>query len=239
MRRPLIGITTRNSRDADSHPTVTIQNAYLNAISLAGGIGVPVASLTGADVLEDLYSRLDGILFTGGGDIALEHFHGAPHIDISGVDPARDTLEFSLLSACLRDKKPMLGICRGAQLMNVGMGGSLYTHIPDQLPNAQDHHPGRERTLIAHTVNLDEESIAAGIFGENLLHVNSLHHQGIKEIGEGLLPTGFASDGLVEVIEVLGHPFGLAVQWHPEWLLDQPAMQRLFSRFIDSCRKPA
>ena len=240
MLKPLIGITTRNSKDADGHATVSLQHSYVNAIIQAGGIVVPVPSiLTEEDFLE-LYSRLDGILFSGGGDIALKYFTGSDHPRIDGIDEARDYTELTLLRAATKDGKPYLGICRGAQLMNVALGGTLYTHIHDQFSGQIDHdYPGNMRRAIVHPVNVDESTRAAEIFGETFLRVNSLHHQGLKDIAPGLRVAGHAPDGLVEVVELPDHPYAVAVQWHPEWLTDQPAMQRLFRSFVEASIRDA
>ncbi len=238
MTRPLIGITTRNGKDVDGHPTVGLQQAYVNAVTEAGGAAVPIPCNLPQEILKDLYSRLDGVLFSGGGDIAIELFSGSPHPRVEGVDPLRDAAELTLLRSAAEGSKPMLGICRGAQLMNVALGGTLYTHLRDQLPNALDHdYPGSLRRVLVHPVNVDETSRSAEIFGETFLQVNSLHHQGLKDIAPGLRVVGRAPDGLAEVVEIPYHPFAVAVQWHPEWLTDQPAMQRLFHSFVDAARK--
>ncbi len=233
MPKPLIGITTRNGKDGDGHPTTTLQHSYSLAVLQAGGIPIPIPSMLPADDFLDLYSRLDGILFSGGGDVSLEYFDGSDHPRIGEVDEKRDTTEITLMRTAVQDKKPLLGICRGAQVMNVALGGTLYTHIIDQLKGAVDHdYPGSLRRTIVHPVNVDESSRAAEIFGETLLHVNSLHHQGLKDIAPGLKVVGYAPDGLPEVVELPGHPYAVGVQWHPEWLTDQPAMQRLFKSFV-------
>lgn len=235
MTRPLIGITTRNGKDADRHPMIALGHAYVNAVTGAGGLPIPVPCNLSGDILMELYACLDGLLFTGGGDISLEHFAGQDHPRIDGVDPMRDSVELALLRSAAQDGKPMLGICRGAQLMNVALGGTLYTHLYDQLPNALDHdYPGHLRRTLVHPVQVDESSRAAGIFGETLLSVNSLHHQGLKDIAPALTAVGHAPDGLVEAVEMSEHPYALAVQWHPEWLTDQPSMQRLFRSLVEA-----
>jgi len=238
MKKPLIGITTRNWRDLDMHPIAALQHAYISAVSDSNGIPVLIPNTLSTDDINDLYSRLDGILFSGGGDVSLEHFPGSDHPRIDSVDDERDSTELTLMRSAVNDGKPVLGICRGAQVMNVAMGGSLYTHIRDQVKNALDHdYPGNRRKTLVHPVNVDEESHAAEVFGETLLNVNSLHHQGLNDIAPGLRVAGHAPDGLVEVVEVENHPYAIAVQWHPEWLTDQPAMQRLFKSFVDASTK--
>jgi putative glutamine amidotransferase len=119
--------------------------------------------------------------------------------------------------------------------MNIALGGTLYTHIPAQLKGALDHdYPGNLRRTLVHPVNVDESTRSAEIFGETLLNVNSLHHQGLKDIAPGLRAAGHSPDGLVEVVEMTDHPYAVAVQWHPEWLTDQIPMQRLFKSFVDA-----
>ncbi len=235
MSKPLIGITTRNGKDADGHPLTALQHTYTNAIVQAGGIPILIPSMLAEEDFIDIYSRVAGILFTGGGDVALEYFNGTDHPRIAEVDEARDVTEIVLMRTAVTDGKPILGICRGAQVMNVALGGTLYTHIYDQLKGALDHaYPGDLRRTLVHPVNVDETTRSAEIFGETLLNVNSLHHQGLKDIAPGLRAAGHAPDGLVEVVEIADHPYAMAVQWHPEWLTDQVPMQRLFKSFVDA-----
>ena len=238
MQKPLIGITTRNGADADGHPLTALQHSYIKAIIQAGGMPVLIPSILDEDDFLDLYSHLGGMLFSGGGDLALDYFRGDPHPRIGEVDPNRDSTEVRLMRAAVNDGTPVLGICRGAQVMNVALGGTLYTHIPAQLKGALDHeYPGNLRRILVHPVNVNEESRAAEIFGETLLNVNSLHHQGLKDIAPALRVAGRAPDGLVEVVEIPDHPYAVAVQWHPEWLTDQIPMQRLFKSFVDAAAK--
>ncbi len=238
MTKPLIGITTRNGKDGDRHPMTVLQHSYIRAVLQAGGLPVMIPNILSEEDFLDLYSRLNGILFSGGGDVSLTYFNGSDHPRIGEVDESRDTTEITLMRTAVNDGKPILGICRGAQVMNIAMGGTLYTHIYDQLKGALDHaYPGSLRKAIVHPVNVDETTRSAEIFGETLLNVNSLHHQGLKDIAPGLKATGYAPDGLVEVVEIPDHPYAVAVQWHPEWLTDQPAMQRLFRSFVAASEK--
>jgi putative glutamine amidotransferase len=236
--KPLIGITTRNGKDGDGHPLTALQHSYINAIAQAGGLPILIPEILSEEDFLDLYSHLKGILFSGGGDVSLKYFNGSDHPRIGEVDELRDTTEITLMRAAVNDGKPILGICRGAQVMNIALGGTLYTHIYDQLKGALDHaYPGDLRRALVHPVNVDETTRSAEIFGETLLNVNSLHHQGLKDIAPGLNVAGHAPDGLVEIIEIPDHPYAVAVQWHPEWLTDQPAMQRLFKSFVDASGK--
>lgn len=233
---PVIGITVYDGVSQSGLPIAALNIAYINAIRQAGGLPVLIPNQLGENEWRDFYPLLDGIMFTGGGDIRTELFEGIPHPKVDEVDDERDSLELSLLRQVSEDGKPFLGICRGCQAMNVALGGDLYTHIPDQLANALRHdcYPDMPRDFIAHPVRVEEGSKSGLIFGEPILKVNSLHHQGIKKLAPGLKAVGFSPDGLVEAVEIPDHPFGIAVQWHPEWLTEQKPMQRLFSAFVEA-----
>jgi putative glutamine amidotransferase len=233
--KPLIGITTNQSHNVYGQPTIMLMQSYVNAVIQAGGIPVLIPSSITDEGWDSVYSRLDAILFSGGGDISLEHFPGEPHPRIDDVDLLRDSLELKFVTAAAKDGKPFLGICRGCQVVNVALGGTLYTHIHDQIPNALDHdYPGNRRTILVHEVKIEEGTRIAEIYGEPIIKVNSLHHQGLKDIAPSLRVAGHSPDGLVEAIELPDHPFGLAVQWHPEWLTDQESTRNLFRKFVEA-----
>ena len=236
--KPLIGITTNQSQNAYGQPTIMLMQSYVNAVIQAGGVPVLIPSMIEENGREALYSRLDGILFSGGGDIGLEYSPGEPHPRVDDVDLSRDSIELKFVNTAAADGKPFLGICRGCQVVNVALGGTLYTHIPDQLPNALDHdYPGNKRTILVHEVKIEEGTHIAEIYGEPIIKVNSLHHQGLKNIGPSLRVAGHSPDGLDEAIELPDHPFGLAVQWHPEWLTDQESTRNLFRKFVEAAGK--
>jgi putative glutamine amidotransferase len=157
------------------------------------------------------------------------------------VESARDAIELPLLRAAVDMNKPLFGICRGLQVMNVALGGTLYTHIADQLPNALQHdwQQGYPRTHLAHPVRVEEVTRLAEILGAPLVQVNSLHHQGIKDLAPNLKATAFAPDGLIEGIELPDHRFALAVQWHPEWMAEHEEMRKLFKAFVESTKRSA
>jgi putative glutamine amidotransferase len=233
--KPLIGITTNQYKNVNGHPAVMLMQSYIRAVMQAGGVPVLIPSMIAEDGWDALYSRLDGILFSGGGDIGLEYSPGEPHPRIDDVDSERDSIELKMLNTAASDGKPFLGICRGCQVVNVALGGTLYTHIPDQLPNALDHsYPGNMRTVLVHEIKIEEGTRIAEILGEPIVKVNSLHHQGLKDLAPVLRVAGHAPDGLVEAVELPDHPFGLAVQWHPEWLTDQQSTRNLFRKFVEA-----
>lgn len=236
MPKPLIGITTYNTKNPYDRDISAVQHTYIRAVTQAGGVPILIPAILPDDDLNDLYSHLQAILFSGGGDISLKYFSGEQHPSIHEVDEARDVTELSLLRQSVQNEKPFLAICRGLQVMNVALGGTLHTHIPDQIPNSLKH-DNQEFTLISHPVNIDEESKMAEIFGETLLQVNSLHHQGIKDLASNLRIVGHAPDGVIEAVELPEHPYALGVQWHPEWMTDQIPMQKLFKSFVDAAEK--
>lgn len=236
--QPVIGITTLEGKNPDGLPTVMLLQAYVYAILEAGGVPALIPSMLAEGGWEALYERLDGVVFSGGGDIAPEYFKGVEHPRIADIDSLRDTVEFSLLRAVVEDGKPFLGICRGIQTVNVGLGGTLYVHLGEQFRGEIDHtYPTTMRTHLVHEVKIEEGTRFAEVVGEPVLKVNSIHHQGLREIAPGLQVTGYAPDGLVEAVELTDHPFGLAVQWHPEWLTDQQPARNLFKAFVDAARE--
>lgn len=237
MTAPLIGLTTRNT----AHPThgwlmVSSPKSYTKALILAGAAPVLLPPNLEPSFFPDLLNRLDGIIFTGGGDIETSRFNGQPHTKVYGVDMERDAFELGLVEAVIDTGMPFLGICRGFQVINVALGGTLYTHILDQHENALDHsyNPTLPTCHPAHQVELTPSSQLAEIFGTKTITVNSLHHQGAETIGPGLEINGHSPDGLVEVIALTGYPFGIGVQWHPEWMPEDKAQQRLFTAFRDA-----
>ena len=240
MPIPIIGITSRTAPVPPSGMlSIMVQQAYTNAILQAGGVPVLIPSNIPESGWRKLFQRLDGILFTGGPDIAIERFGGVPHPTVYGVDETRDSLELGLANLAADSEKPFMGICRGCQVVNVALGGTLYTHIPDQHSNALQHeYPGEDgipaRTAVVHSVRIEEGSRISKVLGEPILNVNSLHHQGIKDVAPSLKAVAFAPDGIVEAVEMPEHPFAIAVQWHPEWLTDQEPIRRLFKAFVDA-----
>ena len=232
---PIIGVTTRTAPVPPSLlPSVMVQKSYTDAILNAGGLPVLIPSDIKEAGWQALIERLDGILFTGGGDIAVEYFNGDQHQAVYGIDPARDAIEVGLTRSVVETARPFLGICRGLQVINVALGGTLYTHIHDQHPNALRHdwYPDFPREYLAHPVRVQENSSLAKILGKSTVETNSLHHQGIDTSAPRLTPVAWAPDGIVEAVELTGHRFGLGVQWHPENLQAYPEMRALFLALI-------
>lgn len=236
---PLIGVTAGLAKNKLGSQVCEVGQAYIAAIQAAGGLPLIVPTGLDQDALTTLLPRLDGVLLTGGGDIDPAHYGGEMHPNVYGICPQRDTLEMALVTKALDMKKPLLAICRGIQVLNVALGGSLYEHIEDRVPHALKHDwfPDHPRDKLAHTVSITCGSLLDQITGQDEIQVNSLHHQGIFRVAKDLKATGFAPDGLVEAVEVKHMPFALGVQWHPECLPDDPSAGALFKAFIEACMK--
>lgn len=241
MSKPIIGITTFRMKQGNHVPRAVVNEAYITAIQMAGGIPLLIPVGIKTEQFDDLISGLDGVLLTGGEDLNPVRYGAPMHPEVTALDLERDDLEIALVEWLIQNEKPFLGICRGIEVINVALGGTLYTHISEQLPNAL-HHPcygDLPRNLLSHSVHVQQGSRLGGLIGEGDVWVNSLHHQGIRDLGTGLTPVAHASDGLVEGVEYPNHPFALAVQWHPEELVAHENMLNLFKAFVKvSSRSP-
>jgi len=234
MQAPLIGITTFRRIKDGQITQHAISEMYVKTIVRAGGVPVLIpADLKQADA-EVLIARLDGLLFSGGGDILPERYGGEPHPKVGSTDGERDELEINLVKLAVEKGLPFLGICRGIQVINVALGGTLYEDIATQCkrPIRHAYYPDWPRDLRAHGVKVAPDSQLVEIVGKSEFEVNSLHHQGLLDIGDDLRAVAWAPDCLVEAIELPGHPFGIGVQWHPECIPDAPESVALFAGFL-------
>jgi len=219
-------------------PRMYIAKAYIRAIVTAGGIPFLIPMGLTEDAIIRLVTRLDGVLFTGGGDIHPENYGAKSNTLCKDVDPERDRLEIFLLRNIIQAPKPFLGICRGIQLINVALGGSLYSDISTERPNSMEHRHART-DLFTHQVKITLNSRLIKIIGDGEIAVNSRHHQGINTLAAGLKAVAFAPDGIIEGIELPAYPgiFGIGVQWHPEDMLEQPSAKELFKAFVKAARE--
>lgn len=237
MSFPLIGLTSEYAPQENRiFGTISVGESYVQAVVNAGGLPVAIPVGLTSDEQDELFSRLDGVLFTGGSDIDPVRFDGLPHPRVYGIDARRDELEMRYVQKAAKEGKPFLGICRGIQSVNVALGGSLYTDLADQMDQSlrHDYYPDIPRDYLAHPVSVASDSRLAQIFGENAFGVNSLHHQGIQRLGNCLRAVAYSPDHLVEAVELPDHPFGVAVQWHPEWLQAYAPQRHLFKAFVEA-----
>ena len=238
MYKPLIGITSLSVESPV--PRSAVNQAYVKAVLAAGGAPVCIPVGLDDESLERVYSTLDGLLLPGGDDIAPQRYGEGPHPFLGDVDEGRDDLELTLARQALSDNLPVLGICRGVQLLAVAAGGTLYQDLPTQRPSDLPHEV-REfgRQELVHDITLEPGSRLASALGRTTTRVNSLHHQAIRDLPRGFLVSARAPDGLVEGIEASGDHFQVGVQCHPEeiWNSTAPEFARLFSAFVDAARQ--
>jgi putative glutamine amidotransferase len=214
--RPVIGITTYVTParwgywDLDA---ALIPAAYVQAVERAGGR--PLLVPPSEEAIDETLDALDGVVFSGGSDIDPEAYGESPHPQTSGVHPERDTAELALLQRALERDMPVLGICRGSQVLNVALGGALHQHLPDVVGHEEHKHdpPG---VFADHDVTIETGTRLAEIFEAGTTDVKSHHHQGLKTLGDGLVEAARADDGSIEAVESPSHRFALGVLWHPE-----------------------
>lgn len=233
MSHPLIGITGYIDRSRPV-PYVALKRSYLAAIEKAGGIPVvlgPSATLRPSDILD----RLDGVLFSGGGDLAPWYYGEEPRQGLGSYDLERDAWELALFCAAWDRKMPMLGICRGCQLMNAGLGGSLYQDIGREVPESLQHDPQVPPHELGHSIRIARMSLMERLFGAGSLRVNSFHHQAVHTLGQGLVATAWAPDGIIEAFEPEDGRFALGVQFHPEGLFElYPVFLAPFAALVEA-----
>jgi putative glutamine amidotransferase len=234
MTKPRIGVTISADETRDRTKELRLKEAYFASVEHAGGEPVAFPMETPVEKVAEAVSSFRGILLTGGADIDPALFNGEPHPRVYGVDPTRDALEIALANYCADHKIPLFGICRGLQIINVALGGSLYTDITDQLPGALKHncYPDYARDYLAHNVMIKVNTHLTAITELTQMKVNSLHHQGIKDLAPDVTMSAMSPDGLIEGVEFMFHPFFLGVQWHPECLPDSAPNQALFTAFV-------
>jgi putative glutamine amidotransferase len=239
MSKPLIGITLGSHLDEPDFSRSTINDVYSISVAKAGGIPVLIPVATPLDGMQDLRRNLQGLILTGGPDLDPDLYGGVHHPKVYGVDQRRDALDMALIHMAFETGLPILGICRGFQAINIAMGGKLLTHLADQLPGALKHdcHPDHPRNWLAHEVKVEKGSQLEKIVGSSQPKVNSMHHQGVFQVPASLRALAYASDGVVESVELPGHPFALGVQWHPECLQEYPDMQNLFRALVQAAQK--
>jgi putative glutamine amidotransferase len=232
--KPRIGITcsTMDAKEGKGVARLHVPEPYVRCVEAAGGLPIllPVADPSTA---EDYLSLVDGLLLIGGDDVDPSLYGAAEHPDLGPVDRSRDRFEIALIKAATRDRLPTLGICRGVQVMNVALGGTLFQHVPGEIPAALEHGGGYADV---HDVAVVAGCRLAAAVGAARLTVNSHHHQAIDRAAPGLVVTARSSDGVAEAAEAPGHPFLVGVQWHPERMGGADSTRRLFAAFVEAAR---
>lgn len=234
MRKPMIGVTPLFDRAKDSYWMLP---GYFQALEHAGAVPVMLPLTDDEDVLRRAIDSLDGFLMTGGPDAAPAYYGEERKPACGEICPERDAMEMTLLRLLWETDKPVFGICRGLQMMNVQRGGTLYQDIPTEHPSDAEHRMQAPYDRTVHLVTILPESPLYALFGADTAGVNSSHHQAIKTLAPGLRPMAIAPDGLTEAIYAPEKHFYWAVQWHPErlWEKDENS-RRLFAAFVDAAR---
>jgi putative glutamine amidotransferase len=244
--RPVIGVPTQNLQSiggisADIPPSWVMSHRYVQALVSVGAVPWLIPLLgSDSETLRAIYEKLDGIFLPGGADIDPESYKAERHPTCDRSDPPRDAVELQLVRWAMDEAKPVLGVCRGHQIINLAAGGTLHQDLKALRPGSirHDYFPFRDgfsRDHLAHPVKVAEGTMLRRFFGEAEVMVNSMHHQGIDRLGANLVATAVAPDGLIEGLEGRNDQFLIGVQWHPEVLMDADARtRRLFVAFVEA-----
>jgi putative glutamine amidotransferase len=234
--RPLIGVTTSEVRRGDlatlrrhgepPQHEMALGLTYMRAVELAGGVPVVLPPLE-PGAMATLLTRLDGVCLSGGPDLDPAGYGARADEALGPTEPALDRFELELVCAADALGMPLLGVCRGAQALNIARGGTLHQHI-------DGHRQSELATVPTHSVRIAARSRAARLMGAHAAEVNSFHHQAVDSLGDGLVATAWAPDGTIEGIEDARHPFLLGVQWHAETLTDAPGQLALFAALVEA-----
>lgn len=233
--KPLIGITTSTYTNEEGWEYNRAYVAIIQAVEEAGGLPVLIPISIKDEALRDIYERLDGVLLPGGGDMRPNIYGAEMHPLTHNIDDDRDRIEVNLTRWAVDDDIPVFGICRGHQVVNVALGGTLIQDVPSEIGKAIAHNVTEPRDSRPHEVKIDPNSRLANILGTTQIAVNSLHHQSVGEAAPNTCVTAYSPDGVVEALEMPDKKFVLSVQWHPEDLYrGDPAMKRLFKAFVEA-----
>jgi putative glutamine amidotransferase len=234
--RPLIGLTASIMdlpwAGALRLPAAIGWSSYTRAVDAAGG--VPVVLVPDGDGVDETLAALHGLVLPGGADLDPALYGEVEvHPTVYGVNGDRDRFEIALTRAALARDLPVLAICRGVQVLNVALGGTLYQDVPDQHPARAEHRQPGPAAEPHHAVRVEPGSCLALAYGAERVAANSFHHQGIRVVAPGLRAVGWSPDGLIEGLESLDHAFVVGVQWHPEVMVEaHPEHRRLFAAFV-------
>lgn len=227
MNKPLIGLTSYHRNEDDRF---TIPAKYLEAVEGAGGI--PVVITPTSENLDGLIKKLDGLVLSGGADIDPAEYDGEQKDSVYGINHERDRYELDLVRRTLKEHLPTLAICRGLQVLNVALGGTLVEHIPDEY-GEEVVHRGENLNKVEHSVSIDPGSRLASILKNTEFDCPSYHHQAVRDLAPGFKIVAKSEDGVIEAIESDEYPEVIAVQWHPEYTADNdPNQQRLFDTLV-------
>lgn len=230
----LIGITCSWDNEEEKY---SLSSAYADAVKVAGGIPVLLADYEKNEEMEGLLSFLDGLLLSGGKDVDPFYFGEEALTGCGEITPRRDAFEIVFTRRFLAAGLPVLGICRGAQLLNIAAGGGIYQDIA-QLPGVLKHNQLAPAWAPTHNIKVESGTLMETIFQDRIIRVNSFHHQAIRDVAPGFIVSACSSDGIIEAIEGTAHGFALGVQFHPEEMWQKDALfLKLFNALVISSQK--
>lgn len=237
--RPIIGLTTFSETNGKNSTFNSINYNYIRSVLMAGGTPILIPVTSCDECIEDYIKLVDGIIFTGGEDLSPLYYGENPIKEINSICAERDEYELKLFKKVYGTNLPILGICRGMQLINVALKGTLYQDINVQIPNSLGHSPKDIKSdVLYHSVKIEKNSILFNIFEDYDIKVNSFHHQSVKELGEALKVSAFSQDGIIEAMENASPNSQciIGVQWHPEGLVVRhEKFLELFNYFVERC----
>lgn len=233
LKKPIVGITAAHcTEELKTFP----RQYYVGSIKNAGGIPLIIPPLCTTEEAADVLKLISGLVLTGGGDISPIYLREDPRRGVGTCFPERDLSEILLTQLALQQDLPLLGICRGIQVLAVAAGGEIYQDIPSQYSGAMEHSQTASREYAWHAVDIVEDSVLFRLFDKTRIDVNSLHHQAVSKIPQGFIQCALAADGIIEGIEKPGAKFCLGVQWHPESMMETEIHSKvLFRGFIEAC----
>ena len=235
--KPLIGITASMLRELPNRDWIWNTNDYFRAVQRAGGIPVLLPFCETTAEAAEILDRMDGLLLSGGGDVDPLLYGEQPHPQMGEISPERDVTELAYTQVALERDMPVLGICRGHQVLAVAAGGTLVQDIPAQVPGAIKHRQQAPRWYPSHAVEAKPGTRLAELLGTEF-KVNTYHHQSVKALPPEWVVSAVAADGVIEALEHPGYRFLLSVQWHPENFLGRAYnFDRLFTAFVEACRR--
>ena len=242
MKKPVIGISTSVIVDQGGgfpgYERIYVNKDYVSSVIAAGGVPIMIPMDASEENLRQTLDLLDGIIFSGGHDIAPIRYQEEPHQKLQDICPERDEFDFLLYRLAKERKLPILGICRGFQLMNVSEGGKLYQDLSLKDTESFKHSQGHGPSIPTHTVSIGAGSRLHEILGKEEIRVNSFHHQAVKSVSEKVAISGKALDEVIEAIEVKNYPFAVGVQFHPEMLQEKEEdMRKIFSALVSAAKE--
>lgn len=234
--RPIIGVFAEVYDDLHTQ----MQSAYARAIECSGGVPFVLPYVDSNEAIEDFIVLCDGFFFTGGADIDPQSYGEARSPHCGESQPNRDALELRVFKKAIKTQKPILGVCRGAQLVNVALGGTLYQDLPSERSGNVAHRQAEPKDAPSHDVSVLADTPLYRLIGKARMRANSFHHQAIKQLGAGLAVMATADDGVIEAVYLQGQRYLRAYQWHPERIYEADLQNKhLFDDFVSACRTPS